>query len=213
MMIGGSKSEGRSGRAPRSPGKFLNMILSKFTRRRQLRRQSKPQQQKWRQPMSPKPQPWPMQKNMHQTMCTTCPSCPMTQVCTMQPQTTCNDKELEDLAIQLKEAVATAELLEGAIKSILSSFDLYTEKYDRYINRYLILQRDIFTEKLFTLTASRVRLNTYGLVIHLALGNAIWRNYPSCALWNLRNFNAVNVTYSATPFVSASMGQKHHVMG
>ena len=63
----------------------------------------------------------------------------------LAPQTTCNDKESEDLAIQLKEAVATAELLEGAIKSILSSFDLYTEKYDRYINRYLIPQRDIFT--------------------------------------------------------------------
>ena len=63
----------------------------------------------------------------------------------LAPQTTCNDKESEDLAIQLKEAVATAELLEGAIKSILSSFDLYTEKYDRYINKYLIPQRDIFT--------------------------------------------------------------------
>ena len=131
----------------------------------------------------------------------------------LAPQTTCNDKESEDLAIQLKEAVATAELLEGAIKSILSSFDLYTEKYDRYINRYLILQRDIFKEKLFTLTATRIRLNTYGLVIHLALGNAIWRNYPSRALWNLRNFNAVNVTYSATPFLCASVGKKNNVLG
>lgn len=63
------------------------------------------------------------------------------------------------------------------------------------------------------MTATRIRLNTYGLVIHLALGNAIWRNYPSRALWNLRNFNAVNVTYSATPFLCASVGKKNNVLG